>query len=109
MQTVQFAIESDSLGDILYIIIGEADRNIGLQLAVRAPGMTIAGLTWPWAIGFFVFFESFFLLQLFYGFVEDALVGFITEVGNKTGLLRAEHVSCSADIEVLHRQIESCA
>ena len=33
------------------------------------------------------------------GFIQDALIGFVADVGNESALLGPEEVTCAADIE----------
>ena len=51
--------------------------------------------------------HSQFLLQLRHGFVQDALVGLVSQVGYEARLLGTQHITRTADIQVLHGQVEA--
>jgi len=43
------------------------------------------------------------------GFVEDFVVGFVSEVCDESALFGAEGVACATDVEVLHGDVEAAA
>ena len=46
-------------------------------------------------------------LKLTYGFGQYLLISFVAQIGNKTALLRAEHITRTADVEVLHGNVDT--
>ena len=105
LQTVQFTIKKHALTVTRHISL----REIHLQIALYA---TIVNEIITRKLGTFIHLllikiTELLVLQLCDSLRENLLVGFITQIFHKTALLRAQQITRTADIQVLHGEIEA--
>ena len=105
LQTVQFTIKEHALTVTRHISL----RKIHLQIALYA---TIVNEIITRKLGTFIHLllikiTELLVLQLCDSLRENLLVGFITQIFHKTALLRAQQITRTADIQVLHGEIEA--
>ena len=107
LQTVQFTIKEHTLAVAWHISL----REIHLQIALYA---TVVNEIITRKLGAFIHLllikvTELLVLQLSDSLRENLLVGFITEIFHKTALLRAQQITRTTDIQVLHGEIEAAA
>ena len=105
LQAVQFTIKKHALTVTRHISL----REIHLQIALYA---TIVNEIITRKLGTFIHLllikiTELLVLQLCDSLRENLLVGFITQIFHKTALLRAQQITRTADIQVLHGEIEA--
>ena len=99
---VELAIEHYPLALTGHPALGEVGGQVGLYGAVGAEGLLLA------AVGG-VDIGELARAELAHGLVEHLLVGLVAEVGDKSALLRAEHIARAADVEVLQGDAHAAA
>ena len=108
LHAVQFAVKRDALGVIRDVLIREEQFHIRLNHRVgdKETFLAVALL-----FGFHLLIEvaELFVFKLRNCLLKDFLVRFISQISDEAALFSPEHISCPADVEVLHGDVDAAA
>ena len=108
LQPVELPVEQHSLAAARDVLLGEKQFQIALDLAIVYP-LIFADLRSYFSIPIGKQLCEFVFLQFLNGFVENLLIGFVPQIGDKTALLRSQQIACAPNIQILHCQMDSAS